>query len=46
MATKPTDNDDDFSFEIEGEEDNNTDKPEIVVEDDTPEEDRGREPLP
>jgi hypothetical protein len=46
MATKP---EDDFSFEIE---DENTsapeaeDKPEIAVEDDTPEEDRGREPMP
>lgn len=46
MATKP---DDDFDFEIE---DENTpvpevdDKPEIEVEDDTPEEDRGREPMP
>ena len=46
MATKP--DDDDFSFEIEDEntpvpEDN---KPEIDIEDDTPEEDRGREPMP
>ena len=46
MATKP--NDDDFDFEIEDEntpvpEDN---KPEIDVEDDTPPEDRGREPMP
>lgn len=46
MATKP--DDDDFSFEIEDEntpvpEDN---KPEIDVEDDTPEADRGREPMP
>ena len=46
MATKP--NDDDFDFEIEDEntpvpEDNT---PEIDVEDDTPEEDRGREPMP
>ena len=46
MATQP---DDDFSFEIE---DENTpvsddgDKPEIDVEDDTPPEDRGREPMP
>jgi hypothetical protein len=46
MATKP---EDDFSFEIE---DENTptpeveDTPEIDVEDDTPEEDRGREPMP
>ena len=47
MATKP--NDDDFDFEIENEVDNTPvteDKPEIEVEDDTPEEDRGREPLP
>ena len=46
MATKP--DDDDFSFEIEDEntpvpEDN---KPEIDIEDDTPPEDRGREPMP
>ena len=46
MATKP--NDDDFDFEIENEntpvpEDN---KPEIEIEDDTPPEDRGRQPLP
>lgn len=45
MATKP---DDDFSFEIEDEntpvpEDNT---PDIDVEDDTPPEDRGREPMP
>lgn len=44
MATKP---DDDFSFEIE---DENIpvpdDKPEIDIEDDTPEADRGREPMP
>ena len=45
MATKPND---DFDFEIEGEntpvpEDNT---PEIDIEDDTPEEDRGREPMP
>ncbi len=42
MATKP--NDDDFDFEIEGDEVGT--KPEIEVEDDTPEEDRGREPMP
>ena len=45
MATKP---DDDFQWEVEDE--NNTvsepDKPEIEIEDDTPEEDRGREPMP
>lgn len=45
MATKP---DDDFQWEVEDEntpvpEDN---KPEIDVEDDTPPEDRGREPMP
>jgi len=46
MATKP---DDDFQWEVE---DENTpvsdegDKPDIEVEDDTPEEDRGREPMP
>lgn len=37
------DENDDFSFEIEGE---TTEKPEIEVEDDTPEADRGREPMP
>mgnify|MGYP000016306604 CR=1 FL=1 len=42
MASKP--NDDDFDFEIEGDEINN--KPEIDIEDDTPEADRGREPMP
>ena len=36
-----TEHKDDFDFEIEGEE-----KPVIEVEDDTPEEDRGREPMP
>jgi hypothetical protein len=47
MATKP--DDDDFQWEVE---DENTpgssegDKPEIEVVDDTPEEDRGREPMP
>lgn len=49
MATKP--NDDDFEFEIENEAEENSvsnqqDKPEIEVEDDTPEADRGREPMP
>jgi len=39
MATKPEN--DDFEYEIEGEE-----KPQIEVVDDTPEEDRGREPMP
>ena len=39
MASKP---DDDFDFEIEEAEDT----PEIEVEDDTPEADRGREPMP
>lgn len=46
MATKP---DDDFSFEIEDENTPVSDeggKPEIDVEDDTPPEDRGREPMP
>jgi hypothetical protein len=49
MATKP--DDDDFSFEVEGEEETTPvsdegDGPEIDIEDDTPEEDRGREPMP
>jgi len=41
MATKP---DDDFQWEVEGE--NTPVSPEIEVVDDTPEEDRGREPMP
>ena len=46
MATRPSD-DDDFSFEIDDETPENVaEKPELEVEDDTPEEDRGREPLP
>lgn len=50
MATKPND-DDDFSFDIENEApetpvSNESEKPEIEVEDDTPEADRGREPMP
>ena len=47
MATKPNDVQDDFEFEIEGEgEGAEGSKPEVEVEDDTPEEDRGREPMP
>ena len=42
MAMKP--NDDEFEYEIENE--GETGKPEIEVVDDTPEEDRGREPMP
>jgi hypothetical protein len=42
MNTQSDDNDD-FSFEIE---DETVEKPEIMVEDDTPEEDRGRTPMP
>jgi len=45
MATQPTE-DDDFSFEIEDEAVEGAEKPEIEVEDDTPEADRGREPMP
>jgi hypothetical protein len=43
MATKP--NDDDFEYEIENETPE-VDAPEVDIVDDTPEEDRGREPMP
>lgn len=39
-------NEDDFEFEVENEAATEAEKPQIEVEDDTPEEDRGREPLP
>jgi hypothetical protein len=42
MATKP---EDDFEYEVEKEEETEG-KPEIEIIDDTPEEDRGREPMP
>lgn len=42
MASKPAE-DEDFSFEIE---DETAEKPQIEVVDDTPEEDRGRDPMP
>jgi len=41
MATKPAD--DDFQWEVEAEDD---EKPQVEVVDDTPEADRGREPMP
>ena len=47
MATKP--DDDDFQWEVEDDETPVSDeggKPEIDIEDDTPPEDRGREPMP
>lgn len=47
MATEP--NDDDFQWEVEDENTPVSDegnKPEIDIEDDTPEADRGREPMP
>ena len=45
--TMQNDENDDFSFEIEDEASASAAaKPEIEVEDDTPEEDRGREPMP
>lgn len=46
MATQP--NDDDFQWEVEDEASvsNEGNKPDIEVEDDTPEADRGREPMP
>ncbi len=43
MATQPND---DFELELETEETPVSDKPEIEIEDDTPEADRGREPMP
>ena len=45
--TMQNDENDDFSFEVEDEvQETPASKPEIEVEDDTPEEDRGREPMP
>lgn len=47
MNVRMEDKDDDFSYEIEEEGDELEGKtPQIEVEDDTPEEDRGREPMP
>ena len=46
MATQP---DDDFEFEFETDEAPASEadsKPDIEIEDDTPEQDRGREPMP
>jgi hypothetical protein len=43
MATKP---DDDFQWEVEEDTPVTEDKPLVEVEDDTPEADRGREPMP
>lgn len=49
MSTKPDENDD-FSFEIENEDTAaapvEQEQPDIEIEDDTPEADRGREPMP
>ena len=45
--TMQNDENDDFSFEIEDEASASAaEKPQIEIEDDTPEEDRGREPMP